>query len=203
MRRPAAVLVLAGLAIFWVALLVAGSLSPGYSHRRDYISSLAGRGVEHAWVGIVAIVAIALTGVGTALLVRPVSRAGALAFLGAGAGYIVVAFARIDCGNGAAACGLGGRFDVQGATQVTHWTAAVLATVLILAGLTLVGARLLRMHRRFAATLTFLAAAVTLFALVATGGQSPGTVQRLWVLVMTCWCIGSIALVTPGRVNGR
>ena len=166
---------------------------PGYSHRRDYISALAGHGVGDAWLGMLAIVAIAAAGLGAALLLLPVSRWGAAAFLGAGVGYVVVAFARVNCPNGAARCGLGGRFDVHGTQQITHWTAAVLSTVLVLVGLSLVGMQLLRRQRHLAGAATLAAAGSTLLALVATGGQTPGTVQRLWIVAMTGWLLGTAA----------
>ena len=76
-RRLAAVLVLGGLATFWVAILVAAHVNPGYAHRRDYVSTLAARGAEHGWLGVAAVAAaggaIALAG----LLVQPLSRPAA------------------------------------------------------------------------------------------------------------------------------
>ena len=153
MSRPrreqfAAVVVLAGLGAFWTALLLAGAASSGYSQRRDYVSSLAAHGVDDAWLGMLAIAAIGVVGLGAAVLVRPLTRAGALALACAGIGFVVVALVRIDCPNGAARCGLGGRFDVHGAPAITHWTAAVASTVFVLAGATFVAYALFRRGRR-------------------------------------------------------
>ncbi len=199
MSRPrreqfAAVVVLAGLGAFWTALLLAGAASSGYSQRRDYVSSLAAHGVDDAWLGMLAIAAIGVVGLGAAVLVRPLTRAGALALACAGVGFVVVALVRIDCPNGAARCGLGGRLDVHGAPAITHWTAAVASTVFVLAGATFVAYALFRRGRRAAGVASAVAAAATLVALLGTGGQSPGVVQRAWIAVMTVWLVGAAAV---------
>lgn len=192
-------LVLVGLGVFWAALLLAGAASPGYSQRRDYVSSLAAHGVEDAWLGMLAIVAVGVAGVAAAVLLWRVTRAGALALACAGIGFVVVALVRIDCPNGAARCGLGGRFDVHGAPAITHWTAAVVSTVLVLVGAALVAYALWRRRRRAASVVSAVAAAMTLVALVGTGGQSPGVVQRVWIAVMTLWLVGAALLALTRR----
>jgi hypothetical protein len=193
------VLVLAGLGVFWATLLLAGAASPGYSQRRDYVSSLAAHGVEDAWLGMLAIAAVGVAGLGAAVLLWRLTRTGALALACAGVGFVVVALVRIDCPNGAARCGLGGRFDVHGAPAITHWTAAVVSTVLVLVGATLVAYALFRSGRRAAGVMSAVAAAATLVALVGTGGQSPGVVQRAWIAVMTIWLVGAAAVVLARR----
>jgi hypothetical protein len=40
----------AGQAAFAVGWLVAGGLTDGYSHERQYVSELGGRGMDHAWI---------------------------------------------------------------------------------------------------------------------------------------------------------
>ncbi|HET6623936.1 MAG TPA: hypothetical protein VFG70_05350, partial [Gaiellaceae bacterium] len=91
-------------------------------------------------------------------------------------------------------CGLGGRFDVHGAPAITHWTVAVVSSVLVLVGAGLVAYALWREGRRAAGVVSAVAAAMTLVALVGTGGQSPGIVQRVWIAVMTLWLIGAALL---------
>jgi len=193
-----------GLAAFWAAVLVAAHVNPGYSGRRDYVSSLAAHGAEHPWLGMLAIAALGAAGVGAAILVRPLTRVGAVAFLVAGFAYVVAGIARIDCPDGAAHCGLGGRFDVHGNQAITHWTAAVLANVLVLAGLLLVAERLARRGRGVAAGATLVAALATLVALVATGGQTPGEVQRGWIVVMTVWLVAAVGYASSAssRADG-
>jgi hypothetical protein len=48
-------------------------------------------------------------------------------------GFVAVAFTRLDCVNGPAGCGLGGRFAVSGASEVAHWMATTVSTVLLIA----------------------------------------------------------------------
>jgi Protein of unknown function (DUF998) len=158
------------------------------------VSSLAAHGVEDAWLGMLAIVAVGVAGLGAAVLLWRLTRAGALALAWAGSGFVVVALVRIDCPNGAARCGLGGRFDVHGAPAITHWTAAVVSTVLVLVGVTFVAYALFRKGRRAAGVASAVAAAATLGALLGTGGQSPGVVQRAWIAVMTIWLVGAAAV---------
>jgi hypothetical membrane protein len=198
-ERYAAVVVLAALGVFWVAVLLAGAESPGYSQRRDYVSSLAAHGVEDAWLGVLAIAAVGVAGLGAAVLLWRLTRAAALALAWAGVGFVVVALVRIDCPNGAARCGLGGRFDVHGAPAITHWTAAVVSTVLVLAGATFVAYALFRRGRRAAGMASAVAAAATLVALLGTGGESPGVVQRAWIAVMTAWLVGAAAVSLTRR----
>ena len=130
-----------------------------------------------------------------ALLVRPLSRVAAAAIALAGVGFLVVAFTRLECSNGPAGCGLGGRFAVSGATEVGHWTATTLATVLLITGIALTGVALLRAGRALAGSASLAAAAVTTGAFLAMGGQSPGGVQRLGILVATGW-LAALAIAT-------
>ena len=193
-ERRAALLVLAGVSVFWAAMLAGARVNPGYAHRRDYVSALAARGVEHPWLGMVAIAMIGCAGLAAAALVRRLTRAGALAFAAAGVGFVVVALARVDCPDGAARCGLGGRFEVHGTAAITHWTAAVVSSILVIVGMAVVGIELVQRRRMAAGAATLVAAGTTLVALLATGGQSPGTVQRIWILVMTGWLAGAAAV---------
>ena len=148
---------------------------------------------------MLAIAAVGVAGLGAAVLLSRLTRAGALALACAGVGFVVVAFVRLDCPNGAARCGLGGRFDLHGAPAITHWTAAVVSTIFVLLGASLVAYALFRSGRRVAGAASALAAAMTLVALVGTGGQSPGVVQRAWIAVMTIWLVGAAAVALARR----
>ena len=139
-----AALVLAGIGGFWCAILVAAALEPGYRQRRDYVSVLAAHGAEHPGLAILAIVAAAGAMLFASLLLWQVSRMAGLALALAGVGFVVVAFTRLDCPNGAAACGLGGRFEISGSTEIGHWTATTVSTVLVIVGMALTGLALLR-----------------------------------------------------------
>jgi hypothetical protein len=139
--------------------------------------------------------------VAAALLVRSVSRAAAVAVAGAGAGFVVVAFTRLDCPNGAARCGLGGRFEVSGSTEIGHWTATTVSSILLIAGIALTGVTLVRRGRRTAGIASLAAAAVTAGAFLATGGDTPGLMQRVGIVVATGW-LAALALVTLARARG-
>jgi hypothetical protein len=198
----AATLVLVGLGFFWGVVLLAAAVNPGYSHGRDYISTLAAHGAAHGWLGVVAIVAASGAMLATALLVRQLSRLAGISIALAGVGFLVVAFSRLECANGAAGCGLGGRFAISGATEVTHWTATTVSTVLLIAGIGLTGLALMRHGRTVAGVASWVAAAGTTAAFVAMGGQSPGEVQRLGVLIATGW-LAAVAIASLARSRER
>jgi len=187
--------VLGGLAVFWGAMLVAAAANPDYSHRRDYVSTLAAHGAEHSWLGVVAIAAAAVAMLAGGALVRSLSRVAAVAVTLAGAGFLVVAFTRLDCPNGAAGCGLGGRFAVSGSTEITHWTAVTVSSVLFIAGIAAAGVALLRLGHRLPGLATVAAAAATSAAFLAMGGQKPGGIQRIGILVATGW-LAAVAIAT-------
>ena len=193
-----AVPVLVGVACFWSAILVAAALEPGYTHRRDYVSTLAARGAGHAGLAMFAIVAVAAAMLFASLLLRPVSPAAGVAVALAGAGFVVAAFTRLDCPDGAAACGLGGRFEVSGSTEIGHWTATTVSSTLLIAGIALTGAALIRRGRTAPGVATLVAAAVTAGALLATGGDTPGVSQRVGIVVATAW-LATLGLASMGR----
>jgi Protein of unknown function (DUF998) len=195
-----ALAVVAGVAVFWGAIVAAAALEPGYSHRRDYVSTLAARGAEEAGLAILAILAAAAAMVFAALLLRSYSRAAALMVALAGAGFVVAAFTRLECPNGAAGCGLGGRFEVSGSTEIGHWTATTVSSVLLIAGVALTGVALVRGGRRLAGVASMAAAAVTAIAFLATGGDNPGVIQRIGILVATGW-LAAVALATIARAR--
>jgi hypothetical protein len=196
----AALLVLAGLALFWGALVVAAAANPAYSHRRDYVSTLAAHGAERGWLGVVAIAAAGAAMLPAALLARRLSRVAGLAIGLAGVGFLVVSVTRLDCPNGAAGCGLGGRFEISGSTEISHWTAATVSTVLVIAGIALTGVALLRARHTIAGLVSLAAAAVTTGAFLATGGQTPGEEQRVGIAVATGWLA---ALAFAALAHGR
>lgn len=195
-----ALAVVAGIGVFWGGILVAAALEPGYSNRRDYVSTLAARGADQAGVAILAIVAAAVAMVSAAWLLRPYSRAAAALVALAGIGFVVAAFTRLECPNGAAGCGIGGRFEVSGSTEIGHWTATTVASVLLIAGIALTGVALVRRGQRLAGIASLVAAAVTAIAFLATGGDSPGVIQRIGILVATGW-LAAFALATIARTR--
>jgi hypothetical protein len=188
-------LVLAGIALFWSAFLVAAALEPGYTHRRDYVSTLAAQGAGHAELAMFAIVAAGAAMLFASVLVRSVSRLAAIAIALAGVGFAVAAFTRLECADGAAGCGLGGRFEISGSTEIGHWTATTVSTILLIGGIGLTGIVLLHRGRRIAGAASLAAAAVTASAFLATGGENPGLMQRIGIVVGTGW-LAAFALAT-------
>src|SRR5262249_37793284 len=156
-----------------------------YSQTRDYVSALAARGADHSWLGVLAICAAALAMVATAALLRSLSRLAAAMTATAGAGFLVVAFTRLSCPNGAAGCGIGGRFDVHGADEITHSVATTASAALLIAAMAWAGLELYRRGRTRPGIVSLAAAAVTAVAFSAMGGESPGWIQRIGVLVAT------------------
>ena len=197
-----AALVLAGIGGFWCAILVAAALEPGYRQRRDYVSVLAAHGAEHPGLAILAIVAAAGAMLFASLLLWRVSRMAGLALALAGVGFVVVAFTRLDCPNGAAACGLGGRFEISGSTEIGHWTATTVSTVLVIVGMALTGLALLRRSNIAAGAVTLAAGVVTAGAFLATGGDSPGIRERFGIAVATGW-LAAVAVATLVRARER
>jgi Protein of unknown function (DUF998) len=195
-----AVLVLAAVACFWGAFLVAAALEPGYTHRRDYVSTLAARGAEHAGLAMFAIVAAAAAMLLASLLVRRVSRLAGAAVALAGVGFAIAAFTRLECANGAAACGLGGRFEVSGSTEIGHWTATTVSSILLIGGIAVTGVALIRRGRRIPGAASLAVAAVTTGAFLATGGQNPGLMQRVGIVAGTGW-LAALAVVTLARLR--
>ena len=189
---------IAGIAIFWSVILVAAALEPSYSHRRDYVSTLAAHGAAHEWLTSFGIVAVASAMAAVALLVHRISRAAALAIAVASAGFVVVAFTRLECRDGAAGCGLGGRFEISGSTEIGHWTATTVSSILLIAGIALTGVALFRRGRRGAGIASLTAAAATAGAFLATGGDTPGVMQRVGIAVATGWLV-ALAFATLVR----
>jgi hypothetical membrane protein len=191
---------LLGVGTFWGAILVAAAGEPGYSNRRDYVSTLAAHGAEYGELAVLGIVAAGCAMIAAAVLVWSLSRMGAVTIGLAGLGFVVAAFIRLECPRGAAACGLGGRLEVSGSTEIGHWTATTLSSILLIAGMAIVGVALVGRGQRHAGIASVVAAALTAAAFLATGGDNPGGVQRAGIVVATGWlaCLGFVALHRRG-----
>ena len=191
------------MALFWVAVAVGASANPGYSHGRDYISALASIGAERAWLGMLAIASVGIAFLLTSRLVRPFSRTAAIAVALSGIGYVIGAFARIRCVEGAAYCGVGDRMsiDLENTRGYVHESAVVVATLLLVIAMTALGVALLRGGRRGLGVGSLVAAVATVVSFALVSGDSPGGPQRAWVAVMTLWVVG-IAVWTYSRASG-
>jgi hypothetical membrane protein len=190
--------VLSCLAVFWCLVLLVGAANPGYSQTRDYVSTLAARGADYGWAGVLAICAAALAMIVTATLLRALSRLATVLTGLAGIGFLVVAFTRLSCPNGPGGCGLGGRLDVSGFREITHSAAITASAVLLVAAMACSGVELHRRGSTRAGVASLVAAAATAVAFLATGGSSPGWIERLGILVATGWmAVVAVASLLP------
>lgn len=193
--RRIAVAALALSVLFWVAVVVAGSSNPNYSQSRDYISALASVGAGRPWLGMFAIAAVGASFVLLWPLVRPFSRTAAIAVALAGVLYVFAALARIRCVEGAAFCGIGDRrnIDLENTRGYIHEAAVVSATLAIIVSMAAFGIALLRARHTVGGVVSLAAAVATVLTFALTNGDSPGTMQRIWVGVMMLWVAGVAA----------
>lgn len=103
--RRLAILAIAGQAVFPLTWLVAGALDEGYSHEKQYVSELAARNADHAWIAGIGIAALGLSwialglGLRVALPARPWSWLPPALFLVTGAATALVALLPVDCSS--------------------------------------------------------------------------------------------------------
>ncbi len=186
--QTAGTVALAGVALFWVGLVVGGLLAPDYSPREDYISALAARGSSVAAIGIAAIAALGLAHVAAGVAAQAAWRAHALALflVLAGVAGVVVASARMSCASGAAGCGITITSGKDWIATTHGWAIAfyevfgVLATAVVALGL--VGNRRGRLPRWLRVTSAVLGVA-SLLLVSRLGEPHTGLWQRLWVTV--------------------
>jgi hypothetical protein len=101
--RQLALVALAGQAVFPLGWLVAGGLSDGYSHERQYVSELGARGMEYDWIFELGLLGLALSWVAIGLVLRHAlpdprwSRVSGALFLVAGVAAAAVVVLPVDC----------------------------------------------------------------------------------------------------------
>ena len=174
---------------FWALVLVAGSVNPGYAPTRDYISALASRGADHAWLGVAALVVLPLAHLGVAAILRrraPVVAAGLAAAVVAG---LVAASMRISCPGGAARCSVAGQVRRTDWLDVVHGKAVATYGVVMVAVLVAMAVTAWRRARALAVASAVLAPVSGLLLLASAGGAHPGAPQRLWLLANTGWLV--------------
>ena len=198
-RRAGAAGLLA-LAGFWVLVVVAGLLQPGYAPSRDYVSDLAAVGARDPAVGVVALLALGVAYLAAAVVLDGWvgTRLGAVLLAVAALLTWVVAFARIDCPDGAAYCSVprpgrgvalvhasGSRFG----PHLHGWGVAASYAAVALAMLWL--GVLWRRRRHPLRALASVAALVTSLATVPfwVSDGSPGLAQRVWLGILTAWVV--------------
>lgn len=181
-----------GCAVFWACALVGGVANPGYEQGRDFLSALAGRGSEAAWIGVIGIIGFAVA-CGAAALIwlrRNQPIAGALSV--AALGCLVGGFARLTCPEGAARCHIeDGRpntvEDTVHVTGIATFEAGMLGAML--AASVVLSSRAAARPARLLVIGSVVAAVGGLLALQAMTGAAPGGPQRVWALLNTGWLV--------------
>ena len=177
------------LALFWAVAFLAGSVNPGYAPTRDYVSALASRGADYAWLGVTALVVLPLAHLGVAGIVRRRGPVVAAALAAAVVAGLVVASMRISCPGGAARC------SVAGQVRRTDWLDAVHGRAVAVYGVAMVIAMVAAAvtwwstARPLAVASAGLAPVSAVLLLASSGGSHPGAPQRLWLLVNTGWLV--------------
>jgi len=179
----------AAVTVFWVVVFLAGWVNDGYAPTRDYISALASRGADHAWLGVGALVALSTAHLAVASIFRRGSRLVALFLAAAGLAGLVVASMRISCRAGAARCAVAGQVRPTDLMDSLHGKAVACYGVLVVLAMVASAARWWVQARALALVSAALAPVSAALLLASTAGAHPGAAQRLWLGVNTGWLV--------------
>lgn len=188
--RSLLMVAVAGCTVLWASIAIGGAVNEGYSHLRDYVSALSGRGSSAAFVGMLGLIGFSSAHAAAGLSYRGISRFAMAAWLAAAFAGVVVALARISCPDGAAMCSVGddGPSD---ALDTLHGIGVVAYELCFLAGATATAVTLARASRTSKPQARGVAAALVALAvasavtIVSTPESSPGGMQRLWLAINT------------------
>ena len=193
LSRPA-VVASAAFGIFWLAVLVAAAVNPGYSHVAEFISALAGThsrapGIMMTGIAVLA-VGTAVAGIDLARRLRGISAvvAGVLLTLAGGFG-VVAAFAQQDCSTALEACQAREVAGLMSGHHVVHELTALAAFLLAWLALVPLGRAVGRTPGWAGYRWPTFGAALVGFGLlvwlvVGDPGSVAGVVQRVFVLVV-------------------
>ena len=184
MSTRGALAAILGLLLAFACLVVLGAaVNGGYSHARDFVSSLAGRGAEQAWIGVVAFTCFAAAHVVAAMRWRRASRIVGVTLLACGALLLVVALARASCPGGAAGCSLPGQPAATDVWDTIHGlSVGIYVLAYVLAALCAAVVLLRRRRARLGATMVVIAV-LSMLAVAQVDEASPGAEQRIWLAV--------------------
>ncbi|MFL6178738.1 MAG: DUF998 domain-containing protein [Actinomycetes bacterium] len=182
-----------GCLLLLVSVVVGGAVNDGYAQTRDYVSALSGRGSTAAFVGMVGLLGFSAAHAAAGLVFRQRSRTAFVGLELAAVSGVVVAFARIQCPQGAAGCSRGDGIPPDALDRV-HGFGVVAYELCFIVGVVAAGWWLMRASK----AVRVRAWAVALFALVVTSAallaampdDSPGMVQRMWLSVNSLAIIG-------------
>ena len=178
--RRAGLATLALLLVFAALVVLGGSVNTGYEHSIDFVSSLAGRGSEQAWIGVLAIGSYGLAHGAAALSWRHVSRLVWAGLLVCSALLVTVAVARASCPSGAAGCALSSTGTTD-AGDTVHGLSVGIYALLFLVTAVSTGVVMARRRSWYAAAASVLVAALSIAALSQVDEVTPGAEQRVWL----------------------
>ena len=193
-----------GCGLLWLSIAVGGAINQGYSHGRDYVSALSGRGSTAAFVGMTGLVGFSSAQLAAGMAFRRLSRTTAVALVTAGALGFVVAMARISCPDGAARCSLddSGQRDVL---DTVHGLGVAGYELFFLVGVVAAAIALLRLpdldRNRMRALALFMLALASAVTVLNMPEANPGAMQRLW-LAINCAAVLTIT-VTGARQSAQ
>ncbi len=133
---------------FALLVVIGGSVNSGYEHGRDYISSLASRGADQAWIGVLAIACYAAAHLVAAQSWRHTSRIAWASFLVCSILLLALALARASCPRGAAGCALPGTETPTDVGDMIHGLSVGIYVLTFVVAMICSGVVLLRRHRR-------------------------------------------------------
>jgi len=184
-------LILAPLLAFVLLVVLAGALNSGYLHSRDYVSSLASRGADQAWIGMLAIASFATAHAVAAMRWRRTARIVWATLLVCSALLLVVVFARASCPDGAARCSLPGRASVTDLGDTIHGLSIGSYLLTFVLAAICAGVVLLRRRRRGPGAAMLVLAALSILTASQIDERTPGAEQRMWLAVNA---LGLVAL---------
>jgi hypothetical protein len=199
--RGAAHLAATAIGVFWALVIVGSLLQPDYSSVRDFVSALASTGAEAPALGVLALVAFGVAyGATAVVLARRFGSVLAAVLLGAAAALTwLVAFARIDCPDGAARCAIDSGdssgtlravSDPGWGPEVHGWAVAASYTCVAVTMAVLVVLAVRRgQRRRVLVSGLALVASLATVPFWALGNDSPGAGQRVWLGILSAWVV--------------
>lgn len=194
---PMAMAIAVGVAVFWVLLVVAAALQPGYDAAGDSISSLASRGATDAWV---AMSALAIAGAGTMIMgvtLGQLSPPAGLTLGLAGFALMILIVAPLSCVGGAAGCGA--QTEPRAWAGLWHFVGVNLYEIAFVAAVASAGVQLFHMGLRGPALVAVVVsmASIVLFAIAPL---PMGLRQRLWLALHSAVLVAMpLALSVPQR----
>jgi len=186
---------------FWALVVVGGLVNPGYSQRRDFVSALASRGADLAWIGVAGLVLLPLAHLATLSLLWTRAdvafvRTGAHALFTSVLAGFVVAANRISCPGGAAGCSTDSRLRPTDWMDHLHgWAVGVYGVAMVVAIASAAADLRWRQGMRGLAVLSAVLAPASAALLLAISLGATGGVQRLWLLVNTGWLVATAVKV--------